>query len=203
MNSGSTLSAAVYNNFAMYDNVNLMDFQHLNMSGNTNEDSMIGFVGSGNWLRLWHGSSYTHQRNITVNPGASNEALFLQVGNVHTYSNAGPEEAVVYRKDGSYVAWTATTAGSFTAPSLGNIGTGVTEMLIGNVSGDSLEEVVVSKGNVIEVWSLAAASPSIVASYNVTGSLQDFAMGDMDGDGKQDIIASVLVPPRGTFILIQ
>ena len=203
VDSGSTFSAAVYNNYAMYDNVNLMDFQHLNMSGNADEDSMIGFVGSGNWLRLWHGSSYTHQRNITVNPGAANEALFLQAGNVHSYSNSGPEEGVVYRKDGSYVAWTAKTDGSFTAPSLGNIGTGVTEMLIGDVSGDSLEEVVVSKSNLIEVWSLAAAAPSLLASYNVTGALQDFTLGDMNGDEKLDIIASLLVPPQGTHILIQ
>lgn len=202
---GGGFSAIIYNAYSMHNNVDLLDFQHLDMSANTDSDLMLGFDSSGSWLVLRDnaGGNIAQRSGINVNAGLADEALFLQVGEVNAYSSgAGPEEGVIYRKNGDITAWTARSNGSFTAPSFGNIGTGVTEMLIGDVMGDSLEELVVSKGNVVEVWSMATHPPSFLASYMLDFGGQDLALGDMNGDGKQDIIASIPTPPDATLLLI-
>lgn len=185
-------------------NANLMDTHQLDMSTNSLNDRMVGFDESGTWLVLLNadGSYLNGRADINVNAGETNEALFLVAGNVHSYQHAGPEEAVVYRKDGSIEAWSAKTDGTFTtAVNPTSIGTNVTGMLLGDVLGDGIEEVVVSKGNTIEVWSLATAYAVLQASYAFDVAVVDFSLGDMDGDAKQDVIVGIVVshtPPTIT-----
>ena len=194
VDSGAGFSAAIYRAYAMYTEPNLMDLQHLNMStADANEDLVLGFDSSGTWLLLRGDAvSYIHGKSgVNVNAGSVDEALFLQAGNVKDYANGlGPDDGVIYRKNGDVEVYVPITAGSsFSEACSGNIGTGVTKMLIGDVCGDFLEEMVVSKGNAIEVYDLSGFTPSFVVSYTFSCGLLDFALGDMDADGKQDIIA--------------
>lgn len=198
----SSLGAPVIGNYPhMHDNADLMDLHQVDMSSHSLNNMMIGF--SGDYLVL-QGPDGNHfaDRNIGLNLGAADEALFLQAGNVHSYSSEGTEEGVVYREDGSIEAWTAKSGGGFTtAVNSTSIGTGVTEMLLGDILGDGIEEVVVSKGDTIEVWSLATGYAVLEESYTFGDTVVDFALGDMDGDGKQDIIAGVIPEPATLGLL--
>ena len=200
--SNGKFTGAIYSQRAVWENSNLIDLQHINMkSGYGFENFMCSFSSDGTQLIVWQGASGAVLGSVSVNPGAADEALFLQVGNVNAYQNAGPEEAVLYRKDGSVIAYDAKTSGGFTASALGNIGTGVTDLLVGDVAGDDLEELIVAKGNAIEVYSLASGSPVLLSSGTV-GGLVDMSIGDLDGDGKGDIIVGATVPEPLTITLL-
>lgn len=206
--SSGSFSAVNYRAATVWNNANLMDLHRIKMSlyNPGGDDFMCSFDSSGSFLVVWSprtNGSFTvpAQQGVSVNPGQSNEALFLQVGNVNAYQATGPEEAVIYRKDGSVEAWSAQSNGSMTSVLTANIGTGVTAMLIGDVLGDSLEELVVAKGNFIEVWDLSnGTAAALQASYTVPTELRKLAVGNLDGIGKADIIVLTVPPPTPTPI---
>ncbi|MGZ4493523.1 MAG: FG-GAP-like repeat-containing protein [Nocardioides sp.] len=111
-------------------------------------------------------------------------------------SGDGRADLVVNAQDGIHVWWQVNgdLAPSPTGEHLGT--TFRTEVEVGDVTGDGRADLVSATGSTMEVWaqnadqSFAAPTPYVTGT-GTTDAINGLAIGDIDGDGRADVHASV------------